>query len=309
MVYYTLSHTLNKVARIVPTFVLLFFAIFSSTSSAVTIKSYSYILQAEQQRGSKREAIAALSSLQSELIIIDSFFAKEVAWTADDLRTIRAAHPGRRIICYLSIGEAEEYRSYWQSSWSQKPPLWLHSENPNWPGNFKVKYWEQGWQKLLMTDVDRIMAQGFDGLFLDIVDGFEFFERDGERFIDGRLNEQTQQSYRRDMVDLVTAVARRARMHREAALIVPQNGIQLLREEGYAQLLSAQALEDLYTLDNALRSKEHVEYVLSFAKDHLALPILTTEYPQRANAQKFAREKALYYATVLLITDRALTQY
>ena len=46
---------------------------------------------------------------------------------------------GRRIVlAYLSIGEAEEYRYYWQPGWHQRPPAWLDDENPNWPGSFKV---------------------------------------------------------------------------------------------------------------------------------------------------------------------------
>ncbi|TAN37800.1 MAG: hypothetical protein EPN23_04615 [Verrucomicrobia bacterium] len=43
---------------------------------------------------------------------------------------------------YLSIGEAGDYRGYWEKEWSAQPPTWLGAENPDWKGNFKVRYWQ-----------------------------------------------------------------------------------------------------------------------------------------------------------------------
>ncbi len=44
-------------------------------------------------------------------------------------------------IAYVSIGEAENYRFYWKSEWDSVPPDWLGEENPEWHGNYAVKYW------------------------------------------------------------------------------------------------------------------------------------------------------------------------
>ena len=49
----------------------------------------------------------------------------------------------RIVLAYLSIGEAEDYRSYWQRDWSVSPPAWLGAENPDWPGNYAVNYWDE----------------------------------------------------------------------------------------------------------------------------------------------------------------------
>lgn len=46
------------------------------------------------------------------------------------------------ILAYMSIGEAEDYRYYWKDEWKDHPPGWMAGENPDWPGNYKVKYWE-----------------------------------------------------------------------------------------------------------------------------------------------------------------------
>lgn len=84
------------------------------------------------------------------------------------------------MICYMSIGEAEDYRYYWDENWKKQKPSWLDEENGNWPGNYKVRYWDPNWQKIIMGSkesyLDKILASDFDGVYLDIIDGFEYFE-------------------------------------------------------------------------------------------------------------------------------------
>lgn len=80
----------------------------------------------------------------------------------------------------MSIGEAEDYRFYWKNEWKTNPPVWLGEENPDWEGNYKVWYWEKEWQNIIISDPDsylqRILNAGFDGVYLDIIDAFEYFE-------------------------------------------------------------------------------------------------------------------------------------
>ncbi len=86
----------------------------------------------------------------------------------------------RLVICYMSIGEAENYRFYWQNSWNSSKPQWLEAENPDWAGNYKVRYWYPEWQAIIFGNsnsyLDRILSAGFDGVYLDIVDAFENYE-------------------------------------------------------------------------------------------------------------------------------------
>lgn len=57
----------------------------------------------------------------------------------------------------------------------------MAAENPDWPGNYKVKYWNEDWQKLIYKNNDsylnKISTAGFDGVYLDIIDAFEYFEK------------------------------------------------------------------------------------------------------------------------------------
>jgi cysteinyl-tRNA synthetase len=196
--------------------------------------SFAYVLQADSFAKTKTLAVAKLAACGRDWIILDAVFDGETAWDRADLDALRRGRSGRKVLAYLSIGEAENYRAYWSKEWVSrgKPtpaaPTWLGAENPEWAGNYRVKYWNAAWQKLMLTAIDDAMARGFDGVYLDIVDGFETFERNGTEYIDDRLNPDTMQSYRRDMVDWVKEIAARVRAKMSSALVVPQNGSQLL---------------------------------------------------------------------------------
>jgi len=71
-------------------------------------------------------------------------------------------------IAYISIGEAESYRSYFKEL---SKDLILY-ENKNWKGNFKVKFWTEEWQKIIFNQIRKIKEAGFKGIYLDIVDAF-----------------------------------------------------------------------------------------------------------------------------------------
>jgi cysteinyl-tRNA synthetase len=92
------------------------------------------------------------------------------------------------VLAYLSIGEAESYRYYWHREWDRLgdgvpdagAPAWLEGENPQWRGNYKVRYWDPGWRSILYgrsdAYLDGIISRGFDGVYLDLVDAYLYFE-------------------------------------------------------------------------------------------------------------------------------------
>ncbi|MEP1304495.1 MAG: endo alpha-1,4 polygalactosaminidase [Balneola sp.] len=143
-------------------------------------KNFLYLLNYENY-DSKDELLSALSSTNFDVFIMDAFFHSSIL-TKEDLDKIRIkAYGGKRLlISYMSIGEAEDYRFYWKSDWNKKELSWIDSENPNWPGNFKVKYWNKDWKKIIYGNdnsyTQRILDTGFDGVYLDIIDGFWYFE-------------------------------------------------------------------------------------------------------------------------------------
>lgn len=143
-------------------------------------KNFLYLINPENF-ASKTDFINAVTSTNYDAVIIDLFLKDEI-FTAEEIAQLRnKANGGKRlVICYMSIGEAEDYRYYWQSSWNTNKPDWIAAENPDWPGNFKVKYWNEDWQLIIYKSadsyLDRIVTVGFDGVYLDIIDAFEYFE-------------------------------------------------------------------------------------------------------------------------------------
>jgi cysteinyl-tRNA synthetase len=130
---------------------------------------------------SKNEFIEALSETDYDLLIIDYFFEDE-EFTVSEINTLKFKNNGGRrlVVSYMSIGEAEDYRYYWHSDWENHPPSWLAGENPEWEGNYKVRYWKQEWKNIIYGSEDsylgKIINKGFDGVYLDIIDAFEYFE-------------------------------------------------------------------------------------------------------------------------------------
>jgi len=215
--------------------------------------SFAYILQADSFAKTKSSAIAQLKESGRDWIVLDMAFAGDTTWEQADLDAIRGSKAGRKVVAYISIGEAEDYRPYWQSHWgsngnrSASAPAWLGIENPEWKGNYQVKYWNADWQKLMLAVVDEAMARGFDGVYLDIVDGFQTYEQRADGYLDDRINPETKQTYRRDMVDWVKAIAARARAKNPVALVIPQNGSQLAGHKNFVEVINAQGIEDLFT--------------------------------------------------------------
>ena len=67
------------------------------------------------------------------------------------------------------INRTPKYKSNWKTN------------NPNWAGNYKVKYWNSDWQNIIYGNdnsyLKKIINTNFDGVYLDIIDAFEYYEQ------------------------------------------------------------------------------------------------------------------------------------
>lgn len=148
--------------------------------SLANSKNFLYLINHENF-ATKQDFITAVSQTDYDIIIMDCFFNNE-EFTASEINSLKIKkNSGMRIvISYMSIGEAEDYRYYWQDSWINNPPNWLEDENPDWEGNYKVRYWDKDWQSIIYGNdnsyLKKIINAGFDGVYLDIIDAFEYFE-------------------------------------------------------------------------------------------------------------------------------------
>jgi len=158
----------------------------------------------------------------------------ETAYTREEIEGIKRA--GVIPIAYISIGEAEDYRFYWNESWKENPPAWLGPENPDWEGNYAVKYWDEEWKEIVFRYLDKIIAQGFSGVYLDRVDVYWFWaESYNESWTYGR------------MVEFILEIANYTRSKAgQDFIIIPQNGEYLIEHPEILTTVSGWASEDVF---------------------------------------------------------------
>ncbi|PLX00794.1 MAG: hypothetical protein C0593_00115 [Marinilabiliales bacterium] len=143
--------------------------------------NFLYLLNMENYE-TKEEYIEAIEGTNYDLLITDLFFHDGTSFTQEEVARLRNKENGgtRILLCYLSIGEAEDYRYYWHPDWNSSRPEWMSQENPFWEGNYHIQYWNESWKDIIYGDehsyIARIIEAGFDGAYLDCIDGFEFFE-------------------------------------------------------------------------------------------------------------------------------------
>ncbi|WP_298474620.1 endo alpha-1,4 polygalactosaminidase [uncultured Maribacter sp.] len=161
-------HTTNKLSN-------------KSIASLEDADNFLFILNYEDY-DTKNELISEIDNSNYDVVFLDMFFNDGTPFSKLSIEELKTKPDGgrRQVICYMSIGEAEDYRYYWDTSWKKNKPIWLDKENKNWKGNFKVRYWEKEWQNVIFGNdeayLDKILSTGFDGVYLDIIDAFEYFE-------------------------------------------------------------------------------------------------------------------------------------
>lgn len=144
-------------------------------TSASDVKNFLYLINPEFS--TKQQFIEAVQATNYDLVLVDLYFNEEEL-TAADIESLKTKANGgsRLVICYMSIGEAEDYRYYWNGLDKNL----ICRENPDWKGNFAVKYWEADWKSVIYGNeqayLKKILDAGFNGVYLDIIEAYETFE-------------------------------------------------------------------------------------------------------------------------------------
>ena len=89
----------------------------------------------------------------------------------------------RMVLAYMNIGHAASYHYYWNTNWTTSPPRWLNEPVRSDPDHYNVKFWQQDWQDIISGSPNSyiygIISQGFDGVVIDGVNAYKFYEGDG----------------------------------------------------------------------------------------------------------------------------------
>lgn len=223
-------------------------------------RSWCYVLQRFDPQHSR--------FIGCDILVIDYSYdgTNETVYSKSEISFIKSQ--GTIVYAYLSIGEAEDYRFYWNTSWNINPPDWILDENPEWPGNYLIKYWSNEWKSILSSYLDIILRQGFDGIYLDKIDSYYTLSYYGYS-----LNYTAREMYRlvkwiRDYVGNQTR-------------IILQNGEDIIDfEPDILNYINGWGIEDLFYNGRDKVNGDEVKYRLKHIKEIKShgLPVYVIDY-------------------------------
>jgi len=166
------------------------------------IKYWAYQLQGISEMGSVEE----LAASHYDMLVIEPtrtdwssneryFNTKKMVTKLKNTKSSDGTHR-KLVIAYIDIGEAEDWRWYWKWSkeWNQgepRPSDWpnyiLIHDPDGWEGNYPVTYWDERWKDIIIygenqdsthygdykSAIDEAIKDGFDGIYIDWVEGYE----------------------------------------------------------------------------------------------------------------------------------------
>jgi cysteinyl-tRNA synthetase len=128
----------------------------------------------------QKSDIDELEASEYDLLVIDYSpdGTDPEAHTAAEIDRLRRA--GKVVLAYLPLGELSDFRFYWQKDWTLSNPSFVGPRNLDWPGAYRAVYWDPGFlEQVIWPPLDRILAAGFDGLWLDTSDSYWFWHTEG----------------------------------------------------------------------------------------------------------------------------------
>ncbi len=247
-----------------------------------TVSFWNWGYQLQGVNGAPLNA-GVLASQPNDLLVID--FSRDGsnagAFSKTEVARMIAGEPNRVLVSYISIGEISEFRDEWSKNWTKtglanapltaSAPHWIGPVNPEWPESRKVRYWEQGWQDKLYNAartgwLDKIVKNGFDAAYLDIVDAYYFWGVE-VRAADRKPGDPASlKDAAARMADFVAELTAHARQTNPFFFSILQNGEGVLaalgsdaaRKKALLGAIGGVAVEDLYHFgpldeDNAFR--------------------------------------------------------
>ena len=254
---------------------------FETSSGDRTVRNWGYQLQSSSGKGGGKTKPLSATELQAvphDLIVMDSSKdgSAKNAFTRAEVDSIKTRKGAQSVIVsYISVGEASDYRDHWQDNWTTykdaglraageptaNAPAWLGAWNEQWPNSRKVRYWDPAWQAIIFNSaktgwLDKIVAAGFDGAYLDIIDGYYHWGCEIAQSSQCRAGDpQNEREAASRMIDFVVALSNHARKTNPHFLVIPQNGAYIIdalededhkRRDAYLETINAIACEDLF---------------------------------------------------------------
>lgn len=222
--------------------------------------------------GSNREVLAIPGK---DLLILD----------ADSIGPLtQEEKKGRICLAYLSLGEAESYRWFWDEI---KDEPWIGGENPHWPGAHLIDVRAEAWQSLLIKRVARRhLERGYDGFLLDTLDTADTLMNHEPLLYEG-------------VHSAMVTIVRRLREAYPHAILVANGGLSMIR--GTAPYLDGVLYEGIYsTYDFTTKTyRRRTDAERTWIQERLSrvipyeLPILALEYVDPSHPEEAASIEAM----------------
>ncbi len=162
---------------------------------------------------------------------------------AELIASLHNAPRPKLVIAYIDIGQAEDFRTYWQPGWGIGNPEWIITGDPDgWEGNFPVAYWYQEYQDIWLGEngyLQAILDAGFDGVYLDWVEAYS--DEDVAAFASAEGADA-----RQEMVWWVGDLAEFTRSQNENFIVIGQNAAELAQDDDYVDTIDAIAQEQVW---------------------------------------------------------------
>ncbi len=209
------------------------------------------------------------------------------------------------VIAYIDIGEAEDYRWYWEDDWEIGDPEFIVVEDPDgWSGNYPVKYWDEVWKDIIIYDessyLNQLLEDGFDGIYLDWIEAFEDDDVIAK-------SEEDEVDPAEEMIDFIEEIASYCREQDQDFLVIAQNALELGEYDEYLEIIDGVAQEQIWfdgladANDTAAEGDRPMPATGEFSTEYYlekletfeeaGLPIFTVDYAlKQENADKAYRE-------------------
>ena len=131
---------------------------------------------------SRDNVVLALNETNFDAVVVDVYHRGRTAFQRSHVNGMKFKKLGakRLALAYMNIGRADTSRYYWKSGWREGRPGFLGSPVLGEPDSHYVQYWNPAWKKIITGDTKSytygIIAQGYDGVVIDGVDSYLFFE-------------------------------------------------------------------------------------------------------------------------------------
>lgn len=206
------------------------------------VKNWFYMIDVNLEQ----EMVNQMADSNYDMIVLD-FITSEVNNTdyrmEDTIEQLHSAFQPKLVLAYIDIGQAEDFRTYWQPGWGIGNPEWIIALDPDgWEGNYPVAYWYDDWREIWLAEdgyLQSILDAGFDGIYLDWVEAYS--DENVIAFAEEQGIDPIQ-----EMIWWVGDIAEFSRNQNPDFIVISQNAAELVEHDEYVTIIDAISQEQVW---------------------------------------------------------------